>query len=95
MNVMFPFLFVKGSQEKILIVGELADGGDIVGGTLPSSITFFKLLTSSGLGVVKLGLEMLHRNKFFIKKGNSRVHVNRCEWSDVNYYCIITMVGYV
>ena len=32
----------------------MADGRDIVGGTLLSSITFLKLLTSSGLGVVKL-----------------------------------------
>ena len=31
--------------------------GDIVGGTLLSSITFLKLLTSSGLGVVKLGFD--------------------------------------
>ena len=35
----------------------MADGGDIVGGTLLSSITFLKLLTSSGLGLVKLGLD--------------------------------------
>ena len=35
----------------------MADGGDIVGGTLLSSITFLKLLTSSGLGLVKPGLD--------------------------------------
>ena len=41
----------------MLIVGELADGGDIMGLTLLSSITFLEMLTSSGLGVVKRGLD--------------------------------------
>ena len=81
------------------MVGELADGGYIVGGILLSSITFLKLLTSSGAKVVKLGLDggkcCTETNFSLTKETDELMLIGVCEWFYVNYYCIITMVGCV